>query len=73
MKLIGLIKKYDLKVFNIRELSDGYEVFTIPTQHFKIKHLDELTYDTFDRVIRDLEAFREMERKMWNAAFEKEI
>jgi len=31
---------------------DGYTVFTIPTQHFKIDNLDELTAWTFENEIR---------------------
>jgi hypothetical protein len=31
---------------------DGYTVFTIPTQHFKIDNLDELTKWTFENEIR---------------------
>jgi hypothetical protein len=31
---------------------DGYKVFTIPTQHFKIDNLDELTKWTFENEIR---------------------
>jgi len=27
----------------IRKTNNGYQVFTIPTQHFDIKELDELT------------------------------
>lgn len=31
----------------IRKTNDGYQVFTIPTQHFEIKDLNELTSDRF--------------------------
>ena len=31
---------------------DGYRVFTIPTQHFRIDSLDELTPETFENAIQ---------------------
>ena len=34
---------------------DGYTVFTIPTQHFKISSLEELTPDRFERAIKSFE------------------
>lgn len=45
-----LDKKYLIDGFTITKLKqgDGYRVFTIPTQHFNITDLDELTNDRFD-------------------------
>lgn len=32
---------------------DGYTVFTVPTQHFNINSLDELTVETFEKAITE--------------------
>ncbi len=34
--------------------TDGYTVFTIPTQHFKVNSLRELTMERFELAIKDL-------------------
>ena len=46
----------------IRKTNDGYQVFTIPTQHFDIKELDELTADRFK-----LEVERQEKQQQWQA------
>ena len=43
---------------------DGYTVFTIPTQHFNIKTLDELTVETFEKAISDKAELNELENEM---------
>jgi len=48
---------------------DGYKVFTIPTQHFKISSLNELTEERFNKAIKDLEERNEWERKLIHLAF----
>jgi AAA+ superfamily predicted ATPase len=45
------IKEYITKGITIDKTNDGYRVFTIPTQHFNIKELDELTADRFEKEI----------------------
>jgi AAA+ superfamily predicted ATPase len=45
------IKEYITKGISIDKTNDGYRVFTIPTQHFNIKELDELTADRFEKEI----------------------
>jgi hypothetical protein len=46
----------------IRKTNDGYQVFTIPTQHFDIKELDELTADRFK-----VEVERQEKQQQWQA------
>jgi AAA+ superfamily predicted ATPase len=46
-----LIKEYITEGITIDKTNDGYRVFTIPTQHFNIKELDELTADRFEKEI----------------------
>ena len=43
---------------------DGYEIFTIPTQHFHIKTLDELTADRFEEEIKVQQEISDMETEM---------
>lgn len=43
---------------------DGYTVFTIETQHFKISSLDELNVERFERAIDDFKKREELENKM---------
>jgi AAA+ superfamily predicted ATPase len=45
------IKEYITNGITIDKTNDGYRVFTIPTQHFNIKELDELTADRFEKEI----------------------
>ena len=54
----------------IRKTNDGYQVFTIPTQHFDIKELNELTPDRFraevEKQKRDVEYFSELFKDLFN-------
>ena len=50
-------KKYIIDGITINKTKDGYRVFTIPTQHFDIVNLDELTNDRFDLEIKRQEKY----------------
>lgn len=51
-------KKYIIDGITInKKKKDGYRVFTIPTQHFDIVNLDELTNDRFDLEIKRQEKY----------------
>ena len=50
-------KKYIIDGITINKKKDGYRVFTIPTQHFDIFNLDELTNDRFDLEIKRQEKY----------------
>ncbi len=52
-------KKYIIDGITINKTKDGYRVFTIPTQHFDIVDLDELTNDRFDLEIKQQEKYEE--------------
>lgn len=52
----------------IRKTNDGYQVFTIPTQHFDIKELNELTPDRF---IAEVE--KQKQDKEWEAELFKDL
>jgi hypothetical protein len=49
--------KYIIDGITINKKKDGYRVFTIPTQHFDIVNLDELTNDRFDLEIKRQEKY----------------
>jgi hypothetical protein len=50
-------KKYIVEGITINKTKEGYRVFTIPTQHFDILDLDELTNDRFDHEIKRQEQY----------------
>jgi len=52
-------KKYIIDGITINKTKEGYRVFTIPTQHFDIIDLDELTNDRFDFEIKRQEKYEE--------------
>ena len=47
--------KYINDGLTIDKIKEGYRVFTIPTQHFNIVNLDELTNERFDQEIKKQE------------------
>ena len=53
----------------IRKTNDGYQVFTIPTQHFEIKELDGLTSDRFKAEVEKQKQFREWETELFKDLF----
>ena len=44
--------------------TDGYTVFTIRTQHFKISSLDELSVERFEKAISDFKKREELENEL---------
>ena len=52
-----LDKQYIVNGITINKTNKGYRVFTIPTQHFDIVNLDELTNDRFDYEIKKQEKY----------------
>jgi hypothetical protein len=53
----NLDKQYIVDGITINKTNKGYRVFTIPTQHFDIVNLDELTNDRFDYEIKKQEKY----------------
>ena len=55
---------------DIKKTSTGYVIFTIPTQHFKIKSLDELTPERFELEIQKEKDIQDAQNKLfeeiWN-------
>ena len=48
----NLDKQYIVEGITIDKTKEGYRVFTIPTQHFTVADLDELTNDRFEHEIK---------------------
>ena len=48
---------------------DGYEVFTIPTQHFKMDSLHQLTPETFEREIQKQKEYERMSSELMSEVF----
>ena len=50
---------------------DGYEVFTIPTQHFKMDSLHQLTPETFEKAIQKQKERDELTSEMLKEVFKE--
>lgn len=50
--------KYIIDGITIDKTKEGYRVFTIPTQHFNIVDLDELTNERFEMEIKKQKQYR---------------
>ena len=57
----------------IRKTNNGYQVFTIPTQHFDIKELDELTADRFKVEVQKQQKNIEMQNDLLGFGFAKRV
>lgn len=58
--------KYIVDGITIDKTKEGYRVFTIPTQHFDIVNLDELTNDRFDYEIKKQEKYQKDSSELIN-------
>lgn len=63
------IKKYIAEGITIERTNDGYRVFTIPTQHFNIKELDELTPERFELEIENQKKSEELQTQLFGEYF----
>jgi len=61
-----LDKKYIVDGITIDKIKQGYRVFTIPTQHFHIVDLDELTNDRFEYEIKRQERYDKQSSELIN-------
>ena len=64
-----LIKNYIVEGITINKTNDGYRVFTIPTQHFNIKELDELTSERFELEIANQKKQEELQNELFGEYF----
>jgi hypothetical protein len=58
---------------NIRTTNKGYQVFTIPTQHFDIIDLSELTPERFKAEVEKQQKNIEMQNELLALAFGKRV
>ena len=63
------IKNYIAEGITIDKTNDGYRVFTIPTQHFNIKELDELTSERFELEITNQNKQEELQKELFGEYF----
>jgi hypothetical protein len=50
---------------------EGYEVFTIPTQHFHIDSLHQLTPQVFEEMIEEQKEYERMSSELWSEVFKE--
>jgi hypothetical protein len=63
------IKEYIKEGITIDKTNEGYRVFTIPTQHFNIKDLDELTPERFEEEIQKQKEWQKLENDILGEYF----
>jgi hypothetical protein len=63
------IKDYIVQGITIHKTNDGYRVFTIPTQHFNIKDLDELTSERFEQEIQKQKESEQFQTELFGEYF----
>lgn len=64
-----LIKNYIADGITINKTNDGYRIFTIPTQHFNIKELDELTAERFEKEINIQTENKKLQNELFGEYF----
>ena len=57
----------------IRKTNNGYQVFTIPTQHFDVIELSELTPERFKAEVERYQKNIEMQNELLGLAFGKRV
>jgi hypothetical protein len=71
--MISELKEWIKDGIDIRKTNEGYVVFTIPTQHFNIKELDELTPERFSKEVEIQEKNIELQNELLGEAFGKRV
>ena len=67
------LKEWIADGITIRKTNTGYQIFTIPTQHFDITELDELTADRFKIEVQKQQKNIEMQNELLGLAFGKRV
>jgi hypothetical protein len=63
------LKEWIKDGITIDKKNNGYSVFTVPTQHFDIKELDELTADRFKVEVERQEKQQQWQSELFALAF----
>jgi len=67
------LKEWIKDGIDIRKTNEGYVVFTIPTQHFNVKELDELTPERFSKEVEIQKNNIELQNELLGKAFGKRV
>jgi hypothetical protein len=67
------LKEWITDGISIDKTNNGYRVFTIPTQHFDIVELDELTPERFKAEVERQQKHMEWQTELLGAAFGKRV
>lgn len=67
------LKEWIEQGITIDRRTGGYRVFTIPTQHFDIVELDELTPERFKAEVEKQERNKQMQNELLALAFGKRV
>jgi hypothetical protein len=67
------LKEWIEEGITIRKTNNGYQIFTIPTQHFDINDLSELTPDRFRAEVERYQKNIEMQNELLGLAFGKRV
>jgi hypothetical protein len=68
---MNIDNRYLISGIDITKRENGYTVFTIPTQHFAITNLDELTNQRFDDEIKRQEKYEKDSSELMRLWYEK--
>jgi hypothetical protein len=68
---MNIDNRYILNGIDITKRENGYRVFTIPTQHFDITNLDELTNQRFDDEIKRQEKYEKDSSELFRLWYDK--
>ena len=71
--MISELKEWIEDGITIRKTNTGYNVFTIPTQHFDVSELSELTPDKFREMVERQKHYKELEAELIPHAFDKRV
>jgi hypothetical protein len=67
------LKEWIKDGISIDKTNNGYRVFTIPTQHFDIVELDELTPERFKAEVERQNKHQEWQTELLGLAFGKRV
>jgi hypothetical protein len=68
---MNIDNRYLISGIDITKRENGYTVFTIPTQHFAITNLDELTNQRFEDEIKRQEKYEKDSSELMRLWYEK--
>jgi hypothetical protein len=64
------LKEWIKDGITIDKRDDGYSVFTIPTQHFVVKELDELTPERFAAEVKKRQEYYKLQDELFKDLFD---